>query len=267
MEVKDIPLTLLTTGEHAQRFDYADQAQEDLTHSIRKEGVLQPLIVRPLDHGYLIIDGHRRRQAAADLGLATLPCQIEPGDPQRARRIALITNTLRKDPSPIELAVTIAKAVEEGLQTEEQIAHALGRSTDWVKRQVALLQWPDDVLAAVHRGALSLAAAANLAPIEDDAYRQFLLDHAVNNGATARTTAAWLQQYEASRPMQQAVTAPPLPPGARPPAPIPTAPCLCCGIPHRTDELSHVPLCAPCITAVRQLGVTLSPPPRRPTAS
>ena len=267
MEVKDLPLTLLDAGEHEQRFTYEDEEQAELTASIRKEGILIPLLVRPTGERYLVIDGHRRRVAATALGLPTVPCQLQPGDSATARRAALIGNFLRKDPTPIELAVAIAKAVEQGLQSEQEIAHALGRSVDWVKRQVALLQWPDDVLQAIHRGQLSIAAASNLAEVDDDQYRAFLLEHAIHGGATARTTAAWLQQYEASRPMQVAVTAPPLDGRPAPAAQIPTTPCLCCGVPHRTDELSHVPLCAACITAVRQLGVTLSPPPRRPTAS
>jgi len=253
MEVKDLPLTLLDKGEHEQRFTYDDQEQAELTASIRQEGILQPFIVRPVGDRYLIVDGHRRRQAAESLGLPTVPCEIHAGDEATARRIALITNVLRKDPTPVELAVAIARAVEQGLQSEQEIAHALGRSVDWVKRQVALLQWPDDVLQAIHRGQLSIAAASNLAQVDNDQYRSFLLEHAIHGGATARTTAAWLQQYEASRPMQLAVTAPPLDGRPAPAAQIPTAPCLCCGIPHRTDELSHVPLCAACITRVRQL--------------
>ena len=256
MTIKDLPLTLLDKGEHEQRFAYDDEEQAELTRSIRLEGILQPLIVRPRGDRYLLVDGHRRYQAAQALGLPTLPCEIHGGDQASARRIALITNILRKNPTPIELAVAITKAVEQGLQSEQEIAHALGRSVDWVKRQVALLQWPDDVLQAIHHGQLSLAAASNLAQVDDDQYRAFLLEHAVTGGATARTTAAWLAQYQASQPMTQAVTAPPLDGRSAPPAQVPTAPCLCCGQVKRTDELSHVPLCPGCITRVRRLGQT-----------
>ena len=149
--------------------------------------------------------------------------------------------------------MSIAKATEEGEHSVGEVAEGLRRSVDWVRRQLAMLSWPEDVLQAVHRGTLSVAAAANLAPITEDAYRGYLLECAENNGATARTTAAWLQAWEAALPPAKAieqaaeagVVAKPL---------YPQAPCLCCGDVKRADELSHVPLCFRCIQRVRHLG-------------
>jgi ParB family chromosome partitioning protein len=263
MEVRPIPIDLIRVGAHEQRFDYADQAQEDLVASIRANGIMVPLIVQPLEDEFILIDGHRRRQAALQIGLPELPCFIQTSDTAVASRTAFVANFLRKDPTPIELAAAVAKASEMGEDAEREIARALHRSVDWVRRQIAMLQWPEDVLAAIHAGTLSVAAASNLALIPDDNYRAFLLDHATSNGATARTTAAWLQEFQANRPPQVAVTAEPIPGQPAPQPIIPTSPCLCCGIPHRTDELSHVPLCAACITQVRRLGMTPQAQPLR----
>jgi ParB family chromosome partitioning protein len=254
MEIKDLSLNLLDVGRHEQRFAYDDEEQATLTASIRSEGILVPLIVRPQGERYLIVDGHRRRQAATAANLPTVPCQIQSTDPARDSRTAFIANFLRKDPTPVELAVAIARAIETGADAEAEIAAALHRSVEWVRRQVAFLEWPEDVLQAVHRGQLSVAAASNLACVTDDRYRQFLLENAVQNGATARTTAAWLQAWRAALPLEQALAEGPAPGPALPPALMPQAPCLCCGQIHRTDELSHVPLCGPCIQRVRHLG-------------
>jgi ParB family chromosome partitioning protein len=227
---------------------------DDLVASVRRDGILVPLIVRPCGERFVVVEGHRRREAAIRAGLVRVPCQIQEGDVTLSRRIAFVCNLFRKDPTPVELGVAIARAVADGAASEEELAKGLNRSVEWVKRQVAMMQWPEEVLQAIHAAKISVAAAANLAAVGDDVYRNFLLDHAVLNGATARTTAAWLQQWEAGQPAPVAITAPPLE-GDRPAGPmVPQAPCLCCGGVHRTDELSHVPLCAPCIQRVRHLG-------------
>lgn len=254
MDVRDIDLGLLDVGEHEQRFDYEGPEMEDLVASLRKDGVLVPLIVRSCGERFIVVEGHRRREAAMRAGLVSVPCQVQAGDVALSRRVAFVCNLFRKDPSPVELAVAIARAVSEGQACEEELAKNLNRSVDWVKRQIAMMQWPEDVLHAIHAGTLSVAAAANLAAVGDDAYRAFLLDHATANGATARTTASWLQQWEAGQPAPAAVTAPPLEGDKPAPPMMPQAPCLCCRQIHRSDELSHVPLCAPCIQRVMHLG-------------
>ena len=259
LETKEIPLNLIDAGEHEQRFAYADEEFEDLKASLRKDGVLVPIIVKPAGDRFIIIQGHRRTRAAAEVGLTTIPAQIQTGDSALAQRTAFIVQMFHKDPTPVELAVAIAKAVAAGEDSLQDLARGLHRSVDWVKRQVALLDWPDDVLQTIHAGQLSVAAASNLAEVDNDAYRAFLLEQAAKNGATARTTAAWLQAYRASLPAPEALQAQPAPPGSPAPALIPQAPCLCCGVTHRVDELSHVPLCARCIPAVRRLGIQAGP--------
>jgi ParB family chromosome partitioning protein len=254
MNIRDIPIGLLDVGEYEQRFDYEDVEMEELTASIRRDGVQVPLIVKPAGDRFIVIEGHRRRNAAISAGLTTVPCDVRDADPALSRRVAFVCNMFRKDPSPIELAVAVAKAVQDGQASADELAKGLGRSPDWVKRQLAIMEWPETVLHAIHAGRISVAAAANIAAVGDDNYRDFLLECACNNGATARTTAAWLQEWRAGQPAALAVQAPAVDGAAVAPAMMPQAPCLCCGGVHRTDELSHVPLCAPCIQRVRHLG-------------
>jgi len=117
-----------------------------------------------------------------------------------------------------------------------------------------MLTWSADVLDAVHNGVISVSAAANLAEVAEDSYRAFLLRSAVDNGATARTTAAWLQAYRASQPPEEALTAEPAA-GRQPAQPlIPQVPCFACGQVFRQDSVSHLPLCGGCITAIRNVG-------------
>jgi len=255
LQTQEIPLNLIDETDYHQRFSLDEESLAGLRGSIAKLGLLVPLIVRPHGERYDLVAGRRRRQCLLDLGRETAPCIVRTGSVDDARRSAIADNLMRSEPTPIETAVAIAKALESGESQVAEIAGAMHRTPDWVRQQVAMLDWPDDVLQVLHAGQLSVAAASNLAEIDNDPYRAFLLENATANGATARTTAAWLQAYRASLPAPEALQAQPAPPGSPAPALIPQAPCLCCGVTHRVDELSHVSLCARCIPAVRRLGL------------
>ena len=253
-EVRDIPVDQIGLGDFQQRFDLLPDSLDDLCGSIRRLGILVPLMVRGTGKGLVLVAGHRRLAAARRIGLATVPCVLRDETEARSMEVSYAENLFRLDPTAVELAVSIKKAVASGEVQVTEIADGLGRTTDWVRRQLAMLEWPEDVLEQIHAGHISVAAAANLALVRDDAYRAFLLECAVCNGATARTTAAWLQAWEAAMPMSQAVEQPPVEGQERARPMVPQAPCLCCSNVFRTDELSHVPLCAPCILKVRHLG-------------
>jgi len=253
-QVRDIPVDQILLGDFQQRFDLLPNSLDDLCGSIRRLGILVPLLVRGTGDGLVLVAGHRRLAAAKRVGLATVPCVLREDTELQSMEASYAENLFRLDPTAVELAVSIKKAVSSGEVQLTEIADGLGRTPDWVRRQLAMLDWPEDVLQHIHAGNISVAAGANLALVRDDAYRAFLLECAVSNGATARTTAAWLQAWEASMPMARAVEQPPVDAGQRAQPMVPQAPCLCCSNVFRTDELSHVPLCAPCILKVRHLG-------------
>jgi len=109
-------------------------------------------------------------------------------------------------------------------------------------------------LEAIHNGKISVTAASNLACVEDDVYREFLVRQAVENGATARATAAWLQAWRSMVPASEAITREPVPAGPGVTPAVPQAPCIVCANVFRTDELSHVPVCVHCIRTIRDIG-------------
>ena len=254
VEVKELLVSQIERGEHEERFDYEGDEFEDLVASISRDGVLEPLIVKVDGDRFVLVNGHRRLRACERLGIGVVPCKVQEGDAATMARVEFVVNLFRKDPTPVELAVRIAKAAESGSIDLAELAKGLQRSTEWVKRQMAMLEWPEDVLRQIHAGKISVSAAANLARVTDEAYRRFLLGNAVVNGATARTTAAWLQQWEAGQPAAVAVEAEPVEGQAAAVPMVPQGPCLCCKGIHRTDEMSHVPLCARCIQRVMHLS-------------
>lgn len=251
MELQQIAVSDILVGEHALRLGMDDEKIADLAESIRRLGVLVPLVVCPEGDKFALVAGHRRFAAAAKCNLGTVPCIVRKTEQSETKEIALAENIFREDLSPVELASSIRDSLNSGSMDITTIAAGLRRSEHWVARQIAMLDWPMDVLEVIHNGQLSVSAASNLAMVTDDCYRSFLLRNAVEGGASARSTAAWLQAWRSSAPPEQAVEAEPLPAGPTPMPAVPQAPCIVCSQVFRTDQLSHVPVCVSCIQAIR----------------
>jgi len=254
MEIQHIPVGLITAEKHSQRFELNEEKMSELISSISTDGLHQPIEVRPDGDSFIVVFGHRRLEACKHLGWENMPCMVVEGDEAKIRGHTFQENFFREDLTPLELAVAIADEVKEERMTLEQLAFGFKKTQDWVRRQIAIVGWPVDVLEGIHKGKLSIAAAANLACITEDFYRASLVDQAVENGATARTTSAWLQAWRSMIPMEKAIEQEPVEGEERPQPLVPQAPCIACHDVYRTDELCHVPLCSACLKIMRDAG-------------
>ena len=251
-ETKNIPVEKIQVGDHALRLEAEDEAIDELAASIRRIGIIVPLVVAPAGDVFHLIAGHRRLAAAKRIRLSEVPCFVSEAEVGARVEVSFAENFFRLDLSPVELAAGIKDVLTKDIMDVQALAKAMHRSVHWVQAQVSLLSWPEDVLAAIHSGWLSVSAASNLALITEDEYRAFLLRNAADSGATARTTAAWLQAFRAMQPPEAAITAEPVSGESRATPMVPQAPCLGCGQVYRSDALSHVPMCGPCIQAIRE---------------
>lgn len=255
-EVKDIPVEKIQVGDHALRMEAEEETLFSLAASIRRLGILVPLVCRAAGDSFELVAGHRRLAAAKQVGLRSVPVVVGEYDNAQSSEVSLAENLFRQDLTPVEVAAGLKDILDQGVMELPALAAAMHRSEHWVKNMVALLSWPADVLEAVHAGWLSVSAASNLALVTGDTYRDFLLRQAEQSGATARTTAAWLQAFRSMQPAEEAVQAPPVG-GESPATPmVPQAPCICCSEVFRTDELSHVPVCVQCIKVIRGVGAS-----------
>ena len=253
-KIMSVPVEKIKVGDHAQRMEGEDEGIEELARSIARIGLLVPLVVCGGPDSYVVIAGHRRLAACQIAGRKTVPCVVRKGTESAKAEMTFAENMFRKDLSPLELAAAVKDCIENKVMTVDELAAGLHRSTEWIRRMVAMLDWPADVLEVIHAEKISVSAGHNLALVDGDTYRRFLVKNAVESGATARSTAAWLQAWRSMQPMEQAVTAEPGSAESRPTPMVPQAPCLACGQVFRTDELSHVPICAGCIQAIRNAG-------------
>ncbi|MBA7665435.1 Nucleoid occlusion protein [subsurface metagenome] len=265
-QIVEIHIGKIKVGEHDQRMEEEDSDVDELAASIRKVGILVPLIVRRSDDQYLLISGHRRLQAATLAGLSHVPVVCRTCSIAEETEVCFAENFFRKDLSPVELAGALKDCIEKESMTVKELAAGFHRSEHWVNSMVAIADWPADVLGAIHENGMSVSAASNLALVTDEEYRLFLLRNAVESGATARTTAAWLQAWQAMQPPEEAIMAEPVPAGAPQVPLVPQAPCLCCAQLFDVNRMSHVPVCGACIQILRVAGASggmQSVPPMR----
>ena len=199
-KVFTIKLEEIDAGENPLRLEGENKGITELAESIRRIGLINPLVVAlgPDDDRYRLIAGHRRFAACRRVGLKEVQVRIIKGEQREICEIALAENLFRKDLSPVEMAVAVVALIKEGGMAREQVASICHRPSAWVREQEEIVSWPADVQNAVHNGWLSVSAASNLALVYDDAHRRSLLNQAKQNGATARATAAWLQEWLSS---------------------------------------------------------------------
>jgi len=250
MQIVQVEVKRFAADEHSQRFSFDEDEMSGLVGSVKRIGIRNPIGVKRHGDDYVIVDGHRRFEAAKRALLETVPCIIREGTEEQLCEVTFAENFFRADLSPVELAVAISTEDASGRMNIEQLAAGFRRSKDWVTRQIGITHWPEDVLEAMHQDGLSVSAAANIAQVTEYDYRKFLLRSAVEGGATARTTAGWLQQWrvlapgEAMAVVEETGTAEPLRPQP------PQGPCIMCGEVQRLDAMSHCPMCPTCIREI-----------------
>lgn len=157
-----------------------------LTESIRRVGVLQPIVVQPHGAGYVLIAGERRWRACQDAGLDEIPALVRSTDEQGSLTEALIENLQREDLGPLEEAAAFQQLQEDFGLTHAEIGEQVGRSRTAVSNTLRLLQLTPAIQAAVASGDLSAGHARALLALEDTAYAEHLAEQAIDQGWSVR---------------------------------------------------------------------------------
>src|SRR5438874_5614221 len=157
-------------GRYQPRTRMDEQALAELAQSIRSQGLLQPLVVRPVERGYELIAGERRWRAAQMAGLAQVPAVVREVPDDAALVMALIENIQREDLNPMEEAAGVQRLIDEFKMTHEQAADAVGRSRSATSNLLRLLKLAKPVQEMLMRGSLEVGHARALLAL--DAARQ-----------------------------------------------------------------------------------------------
>lgn len=159
-------------GKYQPRREMDAEALEELAHSIRTQGIIQPLIVRPIGNHFEIIAGERRFRAAQIAGLTEVPVVVKDVPDEAAMAMALIENIQREDLNPIEEAFAFDRLLEEFGMTHQQVADAVGKSRTSVTNLLRLLALPEDVRDMLARGLLEMGHARTLITLPPQAQLQ-----------------------------------------------------------------------------------------------
>jgi ParB family chromosome partitioning protein len=202
--LKEIPVDLLQRGRYQPRVDMREETLQELADSIRSQGLVQPIVVRPLDPAggelrYEIVAGERRWRAAQLAGLHAIPAIIRDIPDQAAVAMSLIENIQREDLNPMEEARALWRLVEDFDMTHATAAEAVGRSRVMVSNLLRLLELPDQVIAMLERRELGMGHARALLALDSVADQLTLARRVVNEGWSVRETERSIRLLPKSR--------------------------------------------------------------------
>ncbi|AUL74168.1 chromosome partitioning protein ParB [Pseudoalteromonas sp. 13-15] len=168
--LQTLPIEFLHSGKYQPRKDMSEEALEELASSIRSQGIIQPIVVRPIAHNsYEIIAGERRWRAAQIAKLDAVPCIIKDVPDEAAVAIALIENIQREDLNAMEEAVALNRLLNEFELTHQQVADAVGKSRTTVTNLLRLNNLNSDVKILLEHGDIEMGHARCLLALEGEA--------------------------------------------------------------------------------------------------
>src|SRR5918999_549794 len=187
VELAHIPVGAIHPNPRQPRRRFEPEATAGLASSIKQQGLLQPVVVRPRSAGgYELIAGERRWRAAREAGVASVPAIVREADDRDSLLLALVENVAREDLSPVEEARAYAVLIDEFGLSLGEVAERVGRSKPSVSNRIRLLELPDDVLAHLERGELSEGHARAVLAVPDHEGRRKLTQRIARDGLSVR---------------------------------------------------------------------------------
>ena len=188
--LREIPIEQITPNPRQPRARIDEERFAELVESVRRDGIVQPILVRGVGQGWELIAGERRWRAAQAAGLTTVPALVREADDRTSLALALVENIVRADLDPVEQARGYARLQDEFALSHAEVATAVGRSRTAVVNATRLLGLPDDVLALLQRGELSEGHGRALLQIEGQGERREAARAVVSGGLSVRQTEA-----------------------------------------------------------------------------
>jgi ParB family chromosome partitioning protein len=205
---RQLPVDIMQRGKYQPRVDMRQESLQDLADSIKSQGLVQPIIVRPIGGGkYEIIAGERRWRAAQLAGLHEVPVVVRDVPDSAAIAMALIENIQREDLNPLEEAHALERLIDEFDMTHQQAAEAVGRSRAAVSNLLRLLELNEDVKRLVETGQLEMGHARALLGLAGTAQSGAAAE-VVKKGLSVRGTEQLVrrQQQQVNKPKKPATT-------------------------------------------------------------
>jgi len=180
--IVEIPIDKIDRNPNQPRKFFDDEKHKELVASVRRFGVLQPILVRPKGGRYEFVAGERRLRAAREAGLKMVPCIVKDLDDREALEISLTENLQRQDLNPIEEAEAYKMLIERYGYTQTELAKKLGKSQAHIANRLRLLKTPKSMREAILRQIISAWQAQAILGLKREEWMESLLNVVVENG-------------------------------------------------------------------------------------
>ncbi|MCL0107740.1 ParB/RepB/Spo0J family partition protein [Peptococcaceae bacterium] len=196
-KVQEILLDDIEPNPNQPRIEIDQEKLKELVNSIKKHGVIQPIIVCRLpDSKYRIIAGERRFRACKLAGMKTIPAIIAEYSDVEAAEIALIENLQREDLNPYEEALAYKRLIDIFRLTQEQLAERIGKSRSAIANMLRLLNLPEKILLMLKKGVLSTGHARAILSLKEERIQQSVADEIVKKQLSVRETDKLIKKLE-----------------------------------------------------------------------
>ncbi len=204
--VEEIPLKDIRPNPYQPRKTFNEEGLQELSDSIKLNGVLQPIIIRKSSvKGYEIIVGERRVRASRLAGKETIPAIVRELDEQAMIELAIIENLQREDLAPLEEAEAYQTLMDKLKLTQVQVAERLNKSRPYIANYLRLLVLPEEVKEMLRNGDLTMGQARTLLSVKNPAQLNELAKRTVEEGITVRALEALVHQLNQSTPKKDKV--------------------------------------------------------------
>lgn len=208
-EYKRIPIDLIDDPEYPIRGDLSPESVEDLIQSIRKVGIIEPLVVNKKGDRFEVIAGHRRLVAAQVLNFPYVPCVIREIVGQEVDLLKIHENLARAQIDPIDLAKYLQHLKKQYNLSNAKLGELINRSDDYVGIYLQILTYPPDLMEALTTGLINISVARELIKISDPTARSNYLNYAIKGGITPTIAHQWALDWK----VNHTETPPPQPEG------------------------------------------------------
>jgi len=188
--VMEIPLNQIVRNRYQPRLHFNDETIKELAHSIKENGVIQPVIVHKVDDGYELIAGERRFRAVKSLGMSAIPAIVKTIQRAEALELAIIENIQREDLNPIEQAKAYKLLMDDFNLTQEAVAKKVGKERSTVANMLRLLKLPDEILHDLESGRLTMGHARALLACNSEAAMMEMRSRIIGLGLNVREAEA-----------------------------------------------------------------------------
>ncbi len=198
--VANIPIEAIEVNPYQPRYDFDEEALQELSESIKVHGLIQPLTVRHMGQGkYQLISGERRMRASTLANLTEVPAYVRLANDQEMLEMALVENIQRENLNAMEVAITYQRLKEECQLTDETLSERVGKKRSSVTNYLRLLKLPPDVQSAIKNKDISMGHARALAGVDDTGLQLTLLKQVLDQGLSVRAIEDLIRSYSEER--------------------------------------------------------------------